>query len=575
MQTLHVLISLVGSIALLTYGIQLVSGGMQRALGDRLRTVLALGLNGRVRALVTGLGITMLLQSSTATALMATSLTATGAMALGSALALMLGANIGTTLIVQLASLDTSMIYPLLILVGLLCHRKAASVGVRAAGLAVLGLGLVLLALHVLVATMAPIETSVVLRDFLSAATIDPIFCIVMAALISWAAHSSVAAMLFVMSLAVAGVITPQASFAMVLGANLGSALNPLLASLGQEPARRRLPIGNLFNRIVGCLLALPLIGPLSSSMTDLMGGDSGQAAALFHLGFNVAMAAFFLPLLPLVEAGLKRVMPEPVSSDGERPTLYLDKSALSTPTVALANAAREVLRMADAVEAMLERSGEAFASGDLAEIASIRSMDDTVDRLFRAIQLYLGGIDGSAMTLADRQRLSETVSLAINLEHIGDLVDRNVMDLAERRCRHNIPLPETIRDGVAEMYERMVDHLHLAVTVFMFADREAARRLVAGKEEFRAVEQDIKRTHLRNLQKPGQSEFETSALYIDLARDLKRIVAHLAATAHGLLEQAGELRDTRLTVAPDGPVDSAASSKAGGDQLNLAGSSQ
>ncbi len=573
MQTLHVLISLVGSIALLTYGIQLVSGGMQKALSGRLRTVIALGLKGRLPALATGLGITMLLQSSTATALMATSLTATGSMALGSALALMLGANIGTTLIVQLASLDTSLIYPLLIIAGLICHRKAVSSSVREAGLAVLGLGLVLLALHVLVATMAPIETSVVLRDFLSAATIDPIFCILMAALISWAAHSSVAAMLFVMSLAVAGVVSPQASFAMVLGANLGSAFNPLLASLGQEPSRRRLPIGNLVNRLVGCLLFLPFIDPLSVFMTRLVSGDGGQAAALFHLGFNVAMAGLFLPLLPLVEAGLKRVMPEPVTPAGERPTLYLDKGALSTPTVALANAAREVLRMADAVEAMLNRSGEAFASGDLAEIAKIRTMDDTVDRLFRAIQLYLGRIDSNAMTPSDRQRMSETTALAINLEHVGDIVDRNVMDLAERRCHHGISIPDSMQGEIVMMHQRLVDHLHLAVTVFMFADRNAARRLVAGKEEFRNVEDNIKRTYLQYLQQPGRSEFETSALCIDLARDLKRIEAHLAATAHGLLEQAGELRDTRLTVAPDGPVDLAARAEAVDDRLNLAGS--
>ena len=551
MQTFHILVSLAASVALLTYGIEMVNGGMQRALGARLRIVIAKSMKSRFQALATGVGVTMLLQSSTATALVATSLTAAGSMALGPALALMLGANIGTTLILQFVSLDITLIFPLLIVVGLACHRRASSVMIREAGLAVLGLGLLLLALHLLVAAIEPIETSVALRDFLSAVTVDPLFCILIAALLSWAAHSSVAAMLFIMSLASANIVSSEASFAMVLGANIGSALNPLVASLGLGPAQRRLPIGNLLNRIVGSLVALPFLGMAASWLNGLTGGEAGQAAALFHLVFNVATAVLFLPMLPLLERLLVLLIPTPQATSESRSTRYLDKGALQTPTVALANASREVLRMADTVEAMLKGSSEAFSSGDSGRIALVRAMDDKVDRLFRAIQLYLGGIDGIAMTATDRQRLAETISLAINLEHIGDIVDRNLLDLASRRHRQVIQLPETMRDEITEMHDRLVEHLHLALTVFMFADMEAARRLVASKEEFRSTERDIKQRHLKNLQKPGQSDFDLSALIIDLTRDLKRIEAHIAATAHGLLEDAGELRDSRLATSP------------------------
>ena len=549
MQTFHILISLAASVALLTYGIEMVNGGVQRALGSRLRIIIAKSLKNRFQALGTGVGITMLLQSSTATALMATSLTAAGSMALGPALALMLGANIGTTLILQVVSLDIALIFPLLIVIGLACHRRASSVMMREGGLAVLGLGLLLLALHLLVAAIEPIETSVALRDFLSAVTVDPLFCILIAALLSWAAHSSVAAMLFIMSLASANIVSPEASFAMVLGANIGSAFNPLLAGLGMGPAQRRLPIGNLFNRIAGSVVALPFLGAAASWLTGFTGGDAGQAAALFHLVFNVATAAMFLPILPIVERSLALLIPAPQTTGEARPTRYLDKCALQTPTVALANASREVLRMADAVEAMLKGSSEAFSSNDDGRIAAISAMDDKVDRLFRAIQLYLGGIDGNAMTATDRQRLAETISLAINLEHIGDIVDRNLLDLASRRHRQVIQLSHTMQQEITEMHGRLVEHLHLAVTVFMFADMAAARLLVASKEEFRATERDIKRRHLKNLQKPGQSDFDLSALFIDLTRDIKRIEAHIAETAHGLLEDAGELRDSRLTV--------------------------
>jgi phosphate:Na+ symporter len=249
MSATQVLVSLLGQVALLLWGIHMISSGVQRAFGSNLRQALAVGLRNRWRAFAAGVAVTGLLQSSTATALMVTSFTAGGTVDLVPALAVMLGANVGTTLIVQAVSFDISLVFPVLIFLGVTAYRRGRRTIIRDVGTALIGLGLMLLALHLLIDTMRPVETSQALRDLLHAVTRDPLLNIILAAALSWATHSSVAAMLFIMSLAGAGVVSAEAALVMVLGANLGSALNPIAEGLGKDPTRLRVPAGNLLNR--------------------------------------------------------------------------------------------------------------------------------------------------------------------------------------------------------------------------------------------------------------------------------------------------------------------------------------
>ncbi len=547
MSATHVLISLFGEVALLLWGIHMISSGAQRALGSNLRHVLAIGLRSRGRAFLTGIGVTAVLQSSTATALIVTSFAAGGTVDLVPALAVMLGANVGTTLIVQAVSFDISIIYPALIFLGVLAYRRGRRSVVRDIGTAVIGVGLLLLALHLLIDTMRPVETSLALRDLMRAVTADPALNVILAAALSWAAHSSVAAILFVASLAGAGVITPEASLAMVLGANLGSALNPLLEGLGPDRSKLRLPVGNLINRIVGCALALPAIPYIAPILTDL-GETPARLAADFHLAFNLVMAALFIGVLPWIARVLTRLLPDTIATGDPGAPLYLDEAALETPTVAVSNASREVLRMADIVAAMLRGSQEAFHRDDRDKIAAVVRMDDRVDRLYGAIQRYLGAMRHEILNEEEARRVSQILALAINLEHVGDIIDKNLMELASKRITNQLKLPAELLADIDDMHARLLDHLQLAVAVFMFGDVHAARRLVEEKEQFRDIERAATQQHFVHMRSGRPGEVETSALQLDITRDLKRIEAHIAATAYGLLEQSGELRTSRLT---------------------------
>lgn len=546
MSATEVLIGLAGHIALLLWGLHMVTSGIQRALGSRLSAVVRAGLGNRVKAALTGLGITALLQSSTATAMMVSAFAAGGVVDLLPALAVMLGANIGTTLIVQLVSFDLSMLSPALILAGVLGYRSRGRPVVRDVGSALVGLGVMLLALHLLSATMAPLERSEDLRTVLHVLSSDPMLNVLMAAILAWAAHSSVAAILFIMSLTGAGVVAPEAALAMVIGANIGSALNPVIAHLGGNPVHLRLPIGNLLNRLVGAALALAFVEP--ASVTLLAFDDSpARMAANFHLLFNIATGLLFLPLLQPTAALLKRLLPANAEASDPGAPRYLDTSALTTPSVALSNAAREVLRMADVIDTMLRRSQEAFRHDDPERIAATSRLDEVLDRLFRSIQRYLGAIGQEELAPDEQRRLLDTLTLAINLEHMGDIIDHNLMDIAARRLRSGLRLSAEAESQIEDMHARLIDHLQLAVAAFMLGDRQAAQRLVREKEAFREIERATTERHFARMRQGTGAEIEASSLQLDIVRDLKRIEAHIAATGHSLLELSGQLRPSRL----------------------------
>ena len=546
MSATHVLINLIGQIALLLWGIHMIQSGVTRVFGTDLRATLGRGLGNRFNAFLAGLGVTAALQSSTATALMATSLVGAGAVELVPALAVMLGANVGTTLIVQLLSFDVTMVYPVLIAAGVIAFRRGRGTRLQDIGRVVIGLGLMLLSLHLLAEAIAPSEHSTTVAELLAALTREPLLNLAAAAALTWAAHSSVAVVLAVMSFAASGLIGTEAAIAMVLGANIGSAVNPVVEGAGGDPAKLRLPLGNLATRLIGAALALPFLD-LFAAWLAAIEPSPGRLAANFHTAFNLALAALFIGFLPLVAKLLVRFLPARAPADDPAKPLYLDPAALRTPAVALANASREALRMADVIEKMLTSTQATFHGDDRHLVDETRRMDDIVDRLHEALQRYIAAIAHEGLSDSEARRLAEVQSFAINLEHIGDIIDKNITELSAKRLRLKLSLSD---EGLAEidaMYARLLDHQRLAVAVFMSSDSDAARRLVAEKEQFRELERSSTERHFARVREGQKASIETSGLHLDVIRDLKRIDAHLAATAYPLLERTGALKPTRL----------------------------
>ena len=547
--TFHLtLLDLAGMVALLLWGVRMVQTGIQRAFGPRLRLLLSAALRNRFKALLAGFGVTAVLQSSTATGLMVAGFAASGLVELTPALAAMLGANIGTTLIVQAMSFDVSSVAPAFILVGVVMFRRGYATRTRDLGRVAVGLGLMLLALHSLLELMTPYEDVPSLRILMGAIATEPLLDILVAALLAWVAHSSVAVVLLIGSFAAKGVVPPDAAIALVLGANLGSALNPFFeGSGGDDPVARRLPAGNLLNRVVGCVLgglALPWLGPLLVQLVP----DNARLVADFHTLFNVVLAALFLPLLSPFAALLRRWLPARVDQvDPSRP-LYLHEGAREAPVVAIASAAREALRLSDVLEAMLQGARDALEKGDRRRIGETKRLDDVLDKLNTAIKAYLTSLDVEAMTDTDLRRVEEILTFSTNLEHAGDVVDRNLIGLAAKRLKRGLSFSREGQAELAGIMDRLIANLRAAAAVFMTEDPRAARLLAAEKQAFRDLEALATQTHFGRLRAGRVATTETSALHLDLLRDLKRVNTHLvAAAAYPVLKEHGELLPNRL----------------------------
>jgi phosphate:Na+ symporter len=542
-----IILDLMGGVALLLWGLHMVHSGVVRAFGAELRRMLGVALRNRFRAFIAGAVVTALLQSSTATGLMTASFVTGGAVDLIPALSVMLGANVGTTLVVQALSFNISVLAPVLLCVGVIAFKRSAQTRTRDLGRVAIGVGLMLLALHILLGTLGSAESAPAARALLAAITGQPVLCLVVAAAMTWAAHSSVAVVLLVMSLATAHFISPAAALALVLGANLGSAVNPLVeASQPGNPASRRLPIGNLITRVTGCLVVLPFLDVITDGLLQVE-PNPARLAADFHTAFNVVLALAFIIPLPALARLLTRWLPEQTKPSDPATPLYLDSTGTGTPSVGLVCAAREVLRMGDLVEFMLRQTMTAFLTNDRKLVAEIRRMDDAVDSLNEAVKLYVTRITRDSLDDRDGHRAMEIVSFSINLEHVGDIIDKNLMDLAGKKIRRGITFS---RDGEAELvafHHQVVDSLKLAVGIFMSGDINVARQLVDAKAQLRATEFGAAERYLIRMREGSPETIESISLDLDILRDLKRIHSHLCSAAYPVLERAGALQPSRL----------------------------
>ena len=541
------LLKLAGSVALLLWGVHMVSTGVQRAFGAKLRGYLSSALRNRFKAFVAGAGITALPQSSTATGLMVTGFAASGLVDLVPALAVMLGANVGTTLIVQLLSFDIAEVAPALILIGVLMFRRA-SAGPRDFGRVLIGLGLVLMALHQFIDLLRPYEDAPSLRLLLGAIATQPVLDVLLAAGLTWLAHSSVAVVLVVMSFAAQGTVPPEAAFALVLGANLGTAINPVLEGAGgADPAARRLPLGNLFNRLTGvvaALVALPYVSPLLVMVEP----GNARAVADFHTAFNLLLALVFFPLLGPYAEILKRLLPARIDvADPGRP-IYLDPSAQETPALALGGAAREALRMADVLEGMLVGLKDSFVRQDRRQIGGVRRMDDVLDRLNAAIKDYVTALDTDGLGPQDLRRAREILIFATNIEQAGDAIDRNLLGVSTKLAKRGLAFSGDGKAELVEMIDRLIANTRNAASLFMTGDERAARLLAAEKEAFRELQAQSTDAHFERLRSRRVDTAATSPLHLDALRDLKVVNNHIvAAAAYPVLEHKGELLPSRL----------------------------
>ena len=540
------LLNLLSAIALLVWGTQLVRTGILRVFGASLRNILATSVSNRFKAMMSGIGVTALVQSSTATALIVSSFVGQALMTLPAALAVMLGADIGTSLMAVVFSRDLSWLSPLFIFIGVVLFIARQDTTVGRIGRILIGLGLMLLALQMVRDSTSVLTQAPAIKALLASLSSDRMLEITVGCLLSVLSYSSLALVLLTATLASTGVVSIDVALGLVLGANLGSGLLAVLTTLNSKVETRQVPLGNLVFKVIGVAISAPFVGMWLVELRPWV-SDTATTVVLYHLTFNLVVGVVFIALTQTVARWVEQMLPKPERGTMAGRQRHLDPSALATPSLAISCAVRESMHQADVVESMLLGVIDVIRNNDFVLAQTLQKMDDTVDELYSDIKYYLTKISREALSEKEGQRWTDIISFTINMEQIGDIIERVLEDIENKKIKPGREFSEAGMLEITDLHGRLVDNLRLGMSVFLDGNVRDARKLLEEKTRFRDLERAYAATHLDRLSVNTLPSMETSSLHLDLISDLKRINSHICSIAYPILDSAGALAPNRL----------------------------
>jgi len=550
MELLLLLINLAGAAVLLLWAVRMVRTGVEKINGGEMRRMVRRATSGRMRAAAIGGLVAMLLQSSTAVALLSANFASSGVISVTQGLSLLLGADLGSAIVVQILSFDLDWLMPLLLLIGGSLYLSGKRRVVYQAGRIVLGIALVLLSLRLMAEATAPLRESEFLPLVVTYLNNDMIASFLFGLLLTWMLHSSVASVLLVALLVSQSVLPLMVGVAFILGSNLGSGLIAVGLARNQDAAGRRVPLANLLCRATGAVGALMLLRFYGLPSFVLNSGNPGSWVVYIHVLFNLILLMAFLPLASMMEYLTGKLVAEPVTADSEynfNRHSVLDRNVLHLPRLALASATRELLRMSDIVELMLKPVMEYYDNYDSQKASGLRDLDIDINKAHSSIKLYLAELSDNEMSHEDVNHSVELSNFAISLEAAGDIVSKSMLDLASRKHDDKLEFSEAGREELLKLHEQVLTNMQLALNVLVSGDRISARQLVEEKERLRDQERKSNVLHLRRLRAGAVDSIESSSIHLDTARALRQINSLFASVAYPILSQTGDLLNSRL----------------------------
>jgi phosphate:Na+ symporter len=548
-----VIINLLGSVALLLWGVRMVRTGIVRGWGERLKRFIELHLRNRLTALLAGVGATVLLQSGTATALIITGLAAAGTLQAARGLAVLLGSDVGSALVSAVFATGGAFLSlwlsPLLVFAGYVLFSASSDFKPRNIGRILMGLGFMLLALKLVSSATSPLREATLFHNVLTQVGSEHLLAFLIAAFITWLSYSSLAIMLLIASLVANGSLEVAGALAFVLGVNLGGGLPAFISTAQFEPAARRLPLANLLCRAGGAALILPFL-PQLARLIDAAGGDPVHKVLAVHIAFNAVLAIVCLPFCGLIVRLTEKVLPDQRATDDPlMQPRYLDRLAFDSPGVALSNASLETVRMAELLERMFRMAIGALKANKVEDLKSIRLMDERLNAFQSDIQAYVAELTRNELSSEESKRALEIMLYVSNLEHAGDIIHLSLADRIKSKIKENISFSAAENEALDKLAEIVCKSLKVASGVFGSGDVAGARRLIEHKGSFRTIENRIIREQFRTGGSKGRS-LRRGALFVDLIRDLHTINSHVVSAGYPIVDAAGLLRESRLKTA-------------------------
>ncbi len=520
---------------LILYGMRLAGDGLQKASGARLRSFLLTATNNRIKGVTVGAVITALIQSSSATTVMLVGFVGAGLLGLRETMGIILGADIGTTITVQIITFrvyDYALAVIGLGVIIIFLGRK--SVG-KEIGQAILGFGFIFFALKILVDTFTPVTQNPLLKGAMLGLGKDPVAGIIVSAVITALLQSSAATLGLAVSAAHSGLLSLDAAMPIVLGANIGTCLSAIISSMGATVAAKRVAFAHILFKIIGVIIVLPFLG-VFTRFVGLSSPDLARQVANAHTLFNIAITIIFLPFIGPFTRLVTFILPEKKGAERFGPK-YLDPIVLSSPPLALVQASRESLRIADIVQDMLVKSLDVFEKNDMDLLEKIEERDDEVDILDKDIKLYLTKLVRESLSEEQAKTELEIILFSDSMENVGDVIDKNLMDMARKKIKGGLSFSKEGMSEIRMLHQKVVENLELGIAAFAGSNADLAQKLINHKAKISEMERDLRQAHITRLHKGLKESIDTSSIHLDVLANLKRINSLITNIAYPIVE--------------------------------------
>ena len=544
---IFLILQLAGAAALLLWSVRLIRTGVERAYSVQLRRWMRHSAKSLPSASATGALAALMLQSSTAVAVLTTNFAAAGTLTAVVGLAILLGADVGSAVVAQILLVRASWLAPLLLLAGVSLFLRAQKRTIRQTGRILIGIALVFVSLDMIGVATTPLRESQGVLAVMRYLSTDPISAFLIGAAFAWLVHSSVAAILLFVTLVVQQILSVDAAVALVLGANLGGAVIAFTLTLGARLSARRIVIGNLILRGGGALIGLCAFAWLQPGL-GWLGTLPFRQVINFHLLFNVVVLLIGFPLIHSVTRLLDYMLPEmPSGASPPVRTSALNKDLLARPDLAILCAAREVLHMGETIEAMLGPVMGLFDTWDADLVEAIRAQEEDVNRMNFETKLYLAQLHRSGLNEDTARKSMDLSNISVNFEAAGDAISKNMLRMASRMNKDGLSFSERGFEELCDFHDRVLANVQLALSILMSSDAEVARSLAEEKERVREVEQQLQVSHLGRLRQGTTESIETSNIHQEMIRVLKQVNTAFTMVAYPILEETGDLLSSRL----------------------------
>ncbi|HLG20021.1 MAG TPA: Na/Pi cotransporter family protein [Bdellovibrionota bacterium] len=529
-----------GGLCFFLYGLHLTEESLRQAAGDELRGWLTRLTRHRLSAFFFGALMTVVLQSSTATTVMLVGLTGIGVLSLRSAMPMVLGADVGTTLLVLILAsfvqLDAAAIALSILIVGFLCTFFFRANPLRTYARALLGFGFLFYGLSLVAGAGGMLRGSILVREILMALSNHRSVALFFAALVTGLIQSSAALIGILLSFSASGILDVTQAVPFILGANLGNSVAPLLVGIRSQDEGKRLASFHVTAKVLGVLVAFPFMDQLVTRVQWITASPTFQIAAI-HILFNIGIAVILLPTISTAARILSIVVPAR-PRETRFGAKYLDEQSLDSPSLAFANVFRETLRMAEIAQKMVAQSLIPFEEGGTETMERLEELDDQVDRLDREIKFYLARVNMAQLTDVQARRQVELLTLTHDLESIGDVINKDLMELAKKKRRKNVSFSKEGWAEIQEFHRKVMENFHLAITSLATGDAELGSKVIRHKSHLALLEQELGQNHLRRLHQGLREAIDTSSIHLDILSNLRRINSIVSKLSYPVLDR-------------------------------------